>query len=41
MRAGNNLNKLYEIARGKATIATDQSGQWVRGKRGYRIVAIT
>lgn len=40
MHAGNNLNRLYEIARGKATIATDSAGNWIRGKKGYRIIPI-
>lgn len=38
--AGNNINRLYDIARGKAKIATDAAGNWIRGKKGYRIVPI-
>jgi hypothetical protein len=40
VNAGNNLNRLYDIARGKASIATDSTGNWIRGKKGYRIIPI-
>lgn len=40
LNAGNNLNRLYDIARGKARIATDAMGRWIRGKKGYRIIAV-
>jgi hypothetical protein len=40
LNAGNNLNRLYDIARGKARIATNATGDWVRGKRGYRIIRV-
>lgn len=40
VNAGNNLNRLYDIARGKARIATDAAGRWTRGKKGYRIIRV-
>ncbi len=40
LTAGNNINRLYAIALGKEMIATDATGKWMRGKRGFRIVPV-
>lgn len=39
LRAGNNLTKLYDIARGRAQVAKSSTGNYVSGKKGLKIVA--
>ena len=38
LRAGNNLNRLYELARGRASIARDSAGHYKVGAKGLKIV---
>jgi hypothetical protein len=38
LRAGNNLNRLYELACGRASIARDSSGHYKVGAKGLKIV---
>ena len=38
LRAGNNLNRLYELACGRASIAKDSAGHYKFGNSGLKIV---
>jgi hypothetical protein len=38
LRAGNNLNRLYELACGRASIAKDSAGHYKTGNSGLKIV---
>jgi hypothetical protein len=38
LNAGNNLNRLYELACGRASIATDAAGRYKSGAKGLKIV---
>jgi hypothetical protein len=38
LRAGNNLNRLHELACGRASIARDSAGHYKMGKKGLMIV---
>ena len=38
IKAGNNLNRLYELARGRASLARDSAGQYKKGGKGLRII---
>jgi hypothetical protein len=38
LKAGNNLRKLYELARGNASIAKDSAGRYRLGRKGLMIV---
>ena len=38
LRAGNNLNRLYELACGRASIARDSAGHYKIGTKGLKIV---
>ena len=38
LRAGNNLNRLYELACGRASIARDSTGHYKVGAKGLKIV---
>jgi hypothetical protein len=38
LRAGNNLNRLYELACGRASIARDSAGSYKSGGKGLKIV---
>ena len=38
LKAGNNLRKLYELARGRASIAKDSAGRYRLGRKGLMIV---
>jgi hypothetical protein len=38
LKAGNNLNRLYELASGQASIAKDSNGHYKIGKKGLMIV---
>jgi hypothetical protein len=38
LRAGNNLNRLYELACGRASIARDKGGRYKIGKKGLMII---
>lgn len=38
LKAGNNLNRLYELACGRASIAKDSTGHYKIGNRGLKIV---
>ena len=38
LRAGNNVNRLYELACGRASIAKDSAGHYRMGRRGLVIV---
>ena len=38
LRAGNNLNRLYELACGRASIAKDSAGHYKIGNSGLKIV---
>jgi hypothetical protein len=38
LRAGNNLNRLYELACGRASIARDSAGHFKVGAKGLKIV---
>ncbi|HSH40219.1 MAG TPA: hypothetical protein VK993_15705, partial [Chthoniobacterales bacterium] len=35
--AGNNLNALYDLARGRASVDRDAAGQFLSGKKGLKI----
>jgi hypothetical protein len=38
LKAGNNLNRLYELACGRASVAKDSAGYYKMGKKGLMIV---
>jgi hypothetical protein len=38
LRAGNNLNRLYELACGRASITKDSFGHYKMGSKGLKIV---
>jgi hypothetical protein len=38
LKAGNNLNRLYELACGRASIAKDSAGHYKTGNKGLKIV---
>ena len=38
LKAGNNLNRLYDLARGQASIAKDQAGHYKSGAKGLKII---
>ena len=38
LKAGNNLNRLYELACGQASIAKDQAGHYKLGGKGLKII---
>jgi hypothetical protein len=38
LRAGNNLNRLHELACGRASIARDSAGHYIIGSRGLKII---
>ena len=38
LKAGNNLNRLYELARGRASIARDAAGQYKIGAKGLKVI---
>jgi hypothetical protein len=38
LKAGNNLNRLYELACGQASIARDQAGHYKLGAKGLTII---
>jgi hypothetical protein len=38
LRAGNNLNRLYELACGRASIAKDSAGHYKIGAKGLKII---
>ena len=38
LRAGNNLNRLYELACGRASIARDSAGHYKVGAKGLKIM---
>ena len=38
LRAGNNLNRLHELACGRASIARDSAGHYKTGNKGLKIV---
>jgi hypothetical protein len=38
LKAGNNLTKLYDVARGQAYVAKTSAGHYVTGKKGLKIV---
>jgi hypothetical protein len=38
LRAGNNLRGLYDLARGRSSLATDSSGHYKHGDKGLKIV---
>ena len=40
LEAGAHLNNLYAIARGRAHIAKDAAGRYLKGKKGLKIVLI-
>lgn len=40
LEAGNNLNRLYDLARGRATLQKDSAGRFVAGKKGLKIVKL-
>jgi hypothetical protein len=41
LRAGNNLNRLYDLARGRASIATDSAGHYKIGAKGLKVIQHT
>ena len=38
LRAGNNLNRLYDLARGSASVASDSAGHHKLGSKGLKII---
>ena len=40
LNAGNNVRRLYDIARGAAHIERDSAGDFVKGKKGLRIIDV-
>lgn len=38
LQAGNNLNKLYELACGRASVAADTAGNYKTGAKGLKII---
>src|SRR5881394_3120524 len=38
LKAGNNLNRLYELACGRASIAPDAAGHYKLGRKGLKII---
>ncbi len=38
LAAGNNLNALYYLALGRASLETDEAGRYVPGKKGLKII---
>jgi len=38
LKAGNNLNRLYELARGRASLARDAAGQYKIGAKGLKVI---
>jgi hypothetical protein len=38
LRAGSNLNRLYELACGRASVASDSTGRYKLGSRGLKII---
>jgi len=38
LRAGNNLNRLYELACGRASLATDSAGHHKIGSKGLKVI---
>lgn len=38
LKAGNNLNRLYELACGCASLATDSTGHYKTGSKGLKII---
>ena len=38
LKAGNNLNRLYELAQGRASIARDSAGQYKIGAKGLKVI---
>jgi hypothetical protein len=38
LKAGNNLNRLYDLASGHASIATDSAGRYKIGAKGLKII---
>ena len=38
LKAGNNLNRLYDLASGRASLATDQAGHYKLGSKGLTII---
>lgn len=41
LKAGNNLNRLYDLARGRASIATDSAGLYKIGAKGLKVIQHT
>jgi hypothetical protein len=41
LKAGNSLNRLYDLARGHASIATDSAGQYKIGAKGLKVIQHT
>jgi hypothetical protein len=39
LKAGNNLNRLYDLARGHASVASDSAGRYKLGSKGLKIIA--
>jgi hypothetical protein len=38
LQAGNNLNRLYELACGRASVASDSTGSYKLGSKGLKII---
>ena len=38
LEAGNNLNRLYELACGRASVASDSTGRYKLGSKGLKII---
>jgi hypothetical protein len=38
LKAGNNLNQIYNVACGRASVPIDAVGKFVTGKRGLKII---
>lgn len=38
LEAGNNLNRLYELACGRASVASDSTGSYKLGSKGLKII---
>jgi hypothetical protein len=40
LEAGNNLNRLYELACGRASVASDSTGSYKLGSKGLKIITL-
>jgi hypothetical protein len=41
LKAGNNLNRLYDLACGHASVATDSAGHYKIGAKGLKVIQYT